>query len=122
MEERRNAFVADCDAQSRKSAAALLEENGFTVRTAGGGRALLQTLACERFDFLLLSLVLREMDGFAVLESLPALSLPRYPYIVVSTATGAPQRENGFMKAATTPGLGIAPRIDVIGPRVLEVT
>ncbi|MSR55576.1 MAG: mandelate racemase [Gemmataceae bacterium] len=43
-------------------------------------------------------------------------------YVTVSTATGAPQRENGFMKAAAGPGLGIAPRVDVIGSRVLEVT
>ena len=100
MEERRNAFVADCDAQSRENAAALLEENGFTVRTAGGGRVLLQTLACERFDFLLLSLVLREMDGFAVLESLPALSLPRYPYIVVSTAMGDEHRARALALGA----------------------
>ena len=42
-------------------------------------------------------------------------------YVTVSTATGAPVRENGFMKAATAPGLGIAPRFEVIGPRVLEV-
>ena len=42
-------------------------------------------------------------------------------YVTVSTATGAPLRENGFMKAGTAPGLGIAPRVEVIGPRVLEV-
>jgi L-alanine-DL-glutamate epimerase-like enolase superfamily enzyme len=43
-------------------------------------------------------------------------------YVTVSIATGAPQRENGFMKASTAAGLGIVPRMDVIGPRVLEVT
>jgi len=43
-------------------------------------------------------------------------------YVTVSTATGAPQRENGFMKASTAPGLGIVPRADVIGPRVVEVS
>ena len=42
-------------------------------------------------------------------------------YVTVSTATGAPQRENGFMKASTAPGLGISPRGDVIGNRVVEV-
>ena len=43
-------------------------------------------------------------------------------YVTVSSATGAPQRANGFLRASTEPGLGIAPRFDVIGPRVLEVT
>ncbi|MDP1562726.1 MAG: mandelate racemase/muconate lactonizing enzyme family protein [Pirellulaceae bacterium] len=42
-------------------------------------------------------------------------------YVTVSIATGAPQRDNGYMKASTEPGLGITPRMDVIGPRVLEV-
>ncbi|MCL4108520.1 UNVERIFIED_CONTAM: hypothetical protein GTU68_046801 [Idotea baltica] len=43
-------------------------------------------------------------------------------YVSVSTAEGAPQRENGFMKASTDAGLGIVPKMDVLGPRVLEVT
>ena len=36
-------------------------------------------------------------------------------YVTVSTATGAPQRVNGRMAASTSPGLGITPRMDVLG-------
>jgi L-alanine-DL-glutamate epimerase-like enolase superfamily enzyme len=43
-------------------------------------------------------------------------------YVTVSTATGAPKRDNGCMKASAEPGLGIEPRRDVIGPRVVEVS
>ena len=43
-------------------------------------------------------------------------------YVTVSTATGAPQRDNGCMRASTAPGLGIVPRSDVLGPRVLEIS
>ena len=40
-------------------------------------------------------------------------------YVTVSTAAGAPQRHNGRMTASTAPGLGITPRMDVLGkPRV----
>jgi len=42
-------------------------------------------------------------------------------YVTVSNADGAPVRDNGFMSAGTAPGLGVTPRIDVIGPRVVEV-
>ncbi len=42
-------------------------------------------------------------------------------YVTVSNATGAPQRENGFMRASTAPGLGIEPRFDVLGPRLVDV-
>lgn len=43
-------------------------------------------------------------------------------YVTVSTATGAPRRENGTMAAGSGPGLGIAPRFEVLGPRIVEIT
>lgn len=42
-------------------------------------------------------------------------------YVTVSNAEGAPQRENGYMKASIQPGLGIEPRFEVLGPRVVDV-
>jgi len=43
-------------------------------------------------------------------------------YVTVSIADGAPQRENGFMAASAEPGLGIRPRMEVLGPRVVDVS
>jgi L-alanine-DL-glutamate epimerase-like enolase superfamily enzyme len=43
-------------------------------------------------------------------------------YVTVSTAEGAPRREHGFMAASQSPGLGIEPRMDVLGKRVVEVS
>ncbi|MCO8123142.1 mandelate racemase/muconate lactonizing enzyme family protein [Stieleria sp. TO1_6] len=43
-------------------------------------------------------------------------------YVTVSTADGAPQREQGFMAASTEPGLGVSPKLDVLGQRVLDVS
>ena len=42
-------------------------------------------------------------------------------YVTVSTAEGAPQRVNGRMAASTAPGLGITPRMDVLGEPVIDV-
>ena len=42
-------------------------------------------------------------------------------YVTVSTASGAPQRQHGFMSAGELPGLGIEPRMDVLGQRVVDV-
>jgi len=36
-------------------------------------------------------------------------------YVTVSTANGAPRRVNGRMAASTAPGLGVAPRPEVLG-------
>ena len=43
-------------------------------------------------------------------------------YVTVSTAEGAPQRVNGRMAASTEPGLGIRPRMEVLGESLLEVS
>jgi L-alanine-DL-glutamate epimerase-like enolase superfamily enzyme len=42
-------------------------------------------------------------------------------YVTVSIAEGAPQRVHGRMAAATTPGLGVTPRPEVLGKPVLVV-
>ncbi len=42
-------------------------------------------------------------------------------YVTVSLAEGAPQRINGYMSASAAPGLGIVPRMDVLGEPVVEI-
>jgi L-alanine-DL-glutamate epimerase-like enolase superfamily enzyme len=42
-------------------------------------------------------------------------------YVTVGTAAGAPQRQQGFMEASNDPGLGVTPRMDVLGKRVVEI-
>jgi L-alanine-DL-glutamate epimerase-like enolase superfamily enzyme len=42
-------------------------------------------------------------------------------YVTVSIAEGAPQRKQGRLAASTAPGLGITPRMDVLGKAVVVV-
>ena len=42
-------------------------------------------------------------------------------YVTVSTADGAPQRHHGRMAASRAPGLGIRPKMDVLGAPVVVV-
>jgi L-alanine-DL-glutamate epimerase-like enolase superfamily enzyme len=42
-------------------------------------------------------------------------------YVSVSTAEGAPLRVNGRMSASTAPGLGVRPRMGVLGKPMVEV-
>lgn len=42
-------------------------------------------------------------------------------YVTLSTADGAPQRIAGRMAASTEPGLGIRPRLEVLGEPVVDV-
>jgi hypothetical protein len=41
--------------------------------------------------------------------------------VTVSTADGAPRRVNGRMAASTEPGLGIRPKMDVLGRPLVVV-
>jgi L-alanine-DL-glutamate epimerase-like enolase superfamily enzyme len=43
-------------------------------------------------------------------------------YVTVSIAEGAPQRQHGRMSASTSPGLGITPRMDVLGAPVIDIS
>src|SRR4029077_6764837 len=43
-------------------------------------------------------------------------------YVTVSIADGAPARVNGRMAASTEPGLGITPKMRILGTPVLEVS
>lgn len=43
-------------------------------------------------------------------------------YVTVSTADGAPQRTQGRLSAPTSPGLGISPKMDVLGEPVIDVS
>ena len=43
-------------------------------------------------------------------------------YVTVSTAEGAPKRHNGRMAASSEPGLGVRPRLKVLGRPLVEVT
>jgi L-alanine-DL-glutamate epimerase-like enolase superfamily enzyme len=42
-------------------------------------------------------------------------------YVTVSFADGSPQRKLGRLAASMAPGLGITPRMDVLGAAVLEI-
>ncbi len=42
-------------------------------------------------------------------------------YVTVSLAAGAPQRVNGRLAAAQTPGLGVQPRMEVLGPPLVQI-
>lgn len=43
-------------------------------------------------------------------------------YVTVSTANGAPHRTNGRLSASKQPGLGIQPKMDILGPPLVEIS
>ena len=63
-------LVVDDELAIRKGLAVLLEESGYSVRTARDGIAALGAVRAGRPDLVLLDVMMPLMDGFAVCESI----------------------------------------------------
>jgi CheY-like chemotaxis protein/HAMP domain-containing protein len=82
------ALIVDDDPTIQAIARKLLTDNNIHVAVASNGKQALETLQHERFDIILLDLMMPEMSGFEVLEQLKAHPVyNNIPVIVVSSIT-----------------------------------
>jgi adenylate cyclase len=65
-------LVVDDNAGNRDMLSRRLEREGYSVDTAANGREALDKLEAGGFDLVLLDIVMPELDGFAVLQSIRA--------------------------------------------------
>jgi two-component system nitrogen regulation response regulator NtrX len=76
-------LVIDDEASIRSSLQGILEDEGFSVRTAETGEAGLAQLKTQLFDLVLLDIWLPEMNGLDVLKQIRAMDEPP-PVVVIS--------------------------------------
>lgn len=77
-------LIADDEYDIRFMLEQLLRLEGFDVRCVGNGRDAVEALEREDFDLLMLDLMMPEIDGFGVLEALPAEKLHRMKFVILS--------------------------------------
>jgi two-component system, sensor histidine kinase and response regulator len=65
-------LVVDDEESVRKSVQMLLENEGYAVVTAAGGKECLQWLVKQKFDLVLLDVLMPEMTGNEVAEKIRA--------------------------------------------------
>ena len=83
--EGRSVLVVDDDQMNRLTLAGLLESEGYHARTVEDGYQALDALEHERFDAVLLDILMPGMDGLEVLQTMKADSrLWRIPVVVIS--------------------------------------
>jgi two-component system copper resistance phosphate regulon response regulator CusR len=72
-----------------------LRADGFTIDAAADGAKALTCLSRERYDLVVLDLLLPRVDGLSVLRHLRE-SQPRLPVVIVSARTDLPTKLRGF--------------------------
>lgn len=94
-------LVVDDESDIRISLATLLMGKGYEVVCAADGSVALEKLKNERFDLMILDLMMPVTGGFAVLQALPEEVAQDMPVVIV-TARGADKDiMRGYSKGAS---------------------
>lgn len=78
-------LIVDDDPDIRGMLRFILDDHGFGVREAGDGQQALDALADHAPDVLLLDLMMPNVDGFTVLETMRARRLASQTKVVILT-------------------------------------
>jgi class 3 adenylate cyclase len=85
MPQRSSVLVVDDNEVNRDLLSRRLQRQGYEVTVAENGREALEKMQSHSFDLLLLDIMMPEINGYEVLESLKADPLLRYiPVIMIS--------------------------------------
>ncbi len=95
-------FIEDEEAL-HKTLGNLLAEQGYDVKFAGDGLAGLEALAAEKFDLVLLDIILPKMNGFEFLEKIKKdEALKDIPVIVLTNLEGSNDVQKALELGART--------------------
>ena len=81
-------LVVDDDPDVLRLLQVTLERDGFKPALAGDGETALRRIESERFDLVLLDVMMPLLDGWGVLQAIRALSTP--PKVIVVSAKAHP--------------------------------
>jgi DNA-binding response OmpR family regulator len=84
---KKTVLVVDDEADIRTVLRALLVAEGFNVETATNGEEALQMLKREKFDLLILDLLMPKMDGYQVVSNLSSEIGEKMPVIMLTART-----------------------------------
>jgi two-component system alkaline phosphatase synthesis response regulator PhoP len=100
MSERKSSILLAEDEENLQEALKLnLELEGYEVSIAGTGAEALKNLEKEHFDLLILDVMLPEIDGITVCESV-RIQQPELPILILSARNSSADRVLGLKKGA----------------------
>src|SRR5216684_704255 len=86
---KRSVLLVEDDSQTARHTADALEQLGYSCQWLPGGCKVLETVTASRFDAIMLDLIMPDVDGFAVLESLRSRKPELLRRVVVTTGMPA---------------------------------
>jgi len=94
-------LVVDDDENILSLERTILEQKGFEVTTAGGGKEALRILGEQPFDLVLLDVMMPEVDGFTVCRRIKEdAKLKDLPVIFLTAKGGGEALAEGFESGA----------------------
>lgn len=99
-ERMKRILVTEDEPEIRMYLRMLLEGDGFSVEEAEDGAVALHKLATERFDMMLLDLMMPNVDGFEVLARLTPEQRERLPIVVVTACDSDTDVVRGYSLGA----------------------
>jgi DNA-binding response OmpR family regulator len=94
-------LVVDDDENILSLERTILEQKGFEVTTASGGKEALRILAEQPFDLVLLDVMMPEVDGFTVCRKIKEdAKLKDLPVIFLTAKGGGEALAEGFESGA----------------------
>ncbi|MEN4011514.1 MAG: response regulator transcription factor [Bellilinea sp.] len=91
-------LLVDDDADTRQLVSMIIEKAGHKIQTTGHGKAALTLLEHERFDIILLDIMMPEVDGLSTLESIRQVSSA--PVIMLTALSDAGIMEQSYLMGA----------------------
>ena len=116
-ETKKKILVAEDERPMSRALELKLKASGFDVVSAYNGKEALEKINSEKFDLVLLDLIMPELDGFGVLEALKGKT--DRPIVIVSTNLGQESDEkrardlgaNGYFVKADTSILDVIKKV-----------
>jgi two-component system alkaline phosphatase synthesis response regulator PhoP len=99
MSKKKSILLVEDEENFQEALKLNLELEGYEVTGASDGEEALKTVRQEHFDLLILDVMLPEIDGIAVCESV-RLQLPDLPILILSAKNSSADRVLGLKKGA----------------------
>lgn len=94
-------LVVDDEADIRFALSVFLRSKGYVVDLAEDGREALHKLSRSPYDVMLLDMMMPNLDGRAVLKSMPADVAERMPVVVLTAKSQSTDVMKGYSQGAS---------------------